>query len=482
MLGKLRHIHFVGIGGVGMSGLALILKNLGFIVTGSDISHSPIIDNLKANGITIFSKHQSQNIEGADVVVYSSAIPKDNPEINVALKKGLPVIPRAEMLAELMRMKYSIAISGTHGKTTVTSLIASILEECGLEPTVVIGGKVVGMQTGAKLGKSEYLVAEADESDRSFLLLFPTIVVVTNIEREHLDCYANLSEIKKAFVEFINKVPFYGSAILCTDCPNVKQILSKIKRNYITYGIKSQAMVRAENIKLNRFTSQFTVCYNGQSKKVKINLAGWHNVQNALAAICVGLKLELSLTKIVKALAKFPGVHRRLELKGQIQDITLLDDYGHHPTEIKVTLQALRNAYPNNRIIAVFQPHRYTRTQALAKEFGYCFDFVDKLIITQIYPASEPPIPKVTSKLIINAVRNHNPKIEIFYKRNLNEIPDFLMKLVKARDVIITLGAGNIWQVGEKLLSCLHNAKLLRTSTKDEACTSHRKKISVCPV
>ncbi len=453
MLGKVRHIHFVGIGGVGMSGLALILKNLGFIVSGSDIHHSPLIDALKMNNIEIYLKHNKRNIEGADVVVYSSAIRKDNPEIRYAMEQGIPVIPRAEMLAELMRMKFSIAVSGTHGKTTVTSLIATVLEECDLNPTVVIGGKVVGTQSGAKLGKSEYLVAEADESDRSFLLLYPTIAVVTNIEKEHLDCYTNLSEIKKAFVEFVNKIPFYGSAILCADCPNVRQILSKVKRNYITYGINNKAMVRATDIELGRFSSKFTVQYNGEVKNIKINLAGLHNIQNALAAICVGLKLELPLTKVAKALSKFPGVHRRLEVKGEKQGIVVVDDYGHHPTEIKVTLQALRNAYPSNRIIAIFQPHRYTRTQALANDFGNCFDLVDKLIVTRIYPASERPIPKVTAKLIVEAIKRHNNKTEIFYKQNLKDIPDFLMKLIEPNDVIITLGAGNVWKVGEEILS-----------------------------
>jgi len=456
MFGKIKHIHFVGIGGAGMSGIALILSNLGYEVSGSDLCKTILTDSLEKKGVKIYYNHNAQNCIGASVVVYSTAIDKNNSEIQFAQENKIPVIPRAEMLAELMRMKYSIAISGTHGKTTVTSLIGTILEQTGLNPTVIIGGRVIGADTGARLGTSEYLVAEADESDRSFLLLYPTIAVVTNIEREHLDYYRNISEIKKAFVEFVNKTPFFGSVILGIDCDTVRKIIPMIKRDIVTYGIKNDAQVRAENIKVSNFNSQFTLRYNSQSYDFKINLPGKHNVENALAAICVGLKLEIPLSNIKQTLENFSGVHRRLERKGEKQGIIVFDDYGHHPTEIKATLTALRNAYPNNRIITVFQPHRYTRTKYLANDFGRCFNSTDIVIITRIYAASELPIPEVSSELIINAINrlNSHPP-ELIYKESFKNITDFLLNSIKPNDVVITLGAGNIWQVGEELLKCL---------------------------
>jgi len=354
-------------------------------------------------------------------------------------------------------MKFSIAVSGTHGKTTVTSLIGTILEQAGLNPTIIIGGRVIGMDTGAKLGQSEYLIAEADESDRSFLLLYPTVAVVTNIEREHLDFYRNISEIKRAFTQFVNKVPFFGTVMLGIDCNAVRKIIPMIKRDYITFGIRKSAQVRAENIKLSDFHSTFRLRYNGQAYNCKINLAGRHNIKNALAAICVGLKLEIPIPVIATALENFAGVHRRLEKKGEKNNIVIYDDYGHHPTETKATLAALRKAYPQRRIITIFQPHRYTRTKFLAKQFGSAFNASDLVIITKIYPASEPPIPGVTSQLIVDTVntRRKTRLNEVILKENFKDIIDFVLSQVKPDDVIITLGAGNIWQIGEDLLKAL---------------------------
>jgi len=461
MFGKINHIHFVGIGGSGMSGIALILKNMGFNISGSDISKSNLTDTLEKQAIKIFYEHNSSNCQNAEVVVYSSAINQNNPEIQYALANKIPVIPRAEMLAELMRMKFSIAVSGTHGKTTVTSMVGTMLEDSGLNPTIIIGGRVLGSNSGAKLGTGQYLIAEADESDRSFLLLYPTIAVVTNIEREHLDYYRNISEIKKAFIQFVNKTPFFGSTILGIDCPQVRKVIPMIKREYITFGINKNAQVRAENIKLLNFGSRFTLRYNGQSLDCKLNVAGKHNIKNALATICVGLKLEISLSQIIQSLENFKGVHRRLEFKGEKNNISIYDDYGHHPTEIKATLTTLRNAYPNNRIITIFQPHRYTRTKFLVNDFQNCFNSIDNLVLTKIYSASETPIPGITSEIIIDAIKNTTnkktkmPNLEIIYKESFPDIITYLLNIIKPNDVIITLGAGNIWQIGEELLKIL---------------------------
>jgi UDP-N-acetylmuramate--alanine ligase len=455
MFGKLDHIHFVGIGGSGMSGIALILKNLGYHVTGSDNTKTALTESLIAKGIKVNYEHSELNCVGASVVVYSTAIKKDNPEIKYANEHKIPVIPRAEMLAELMRMKFSIAVSGTHGKTTVTSMISTMLETAELNPTVIIGGRVLGTDSGAKLGQSQYLVAEADESDRSFLLLFPTIAVVTNIEREHLDCYRNISEIKKAFIQFVNKTPFFGSVILGIDSPSVRNIVPMVKRDSLTFGFRKDAQVRAENIKLYDFYSNFVLHYNGQTYNIKLNLPGKHNIQNGLASICVGLKLEIPIDKIAIALEHFSGVHRRIELKGEKRKVVVFDDYGHHPTEIKATLAALRNAYPERRIVVIFQPHRYSRTQSLAKMFSNSFNAADVVVITKIYAASETPIIGVSSQLIIDSITQSKSHPEVIYKENTPDIITFLLNYLKPNDIVITLGAGNIWQIGEELLKIL---------------------------
>lgn len=454
MFGKINHIHFVGIGGAGMSGIAIVAKNLGYKVTGSDICKTTLTQHLVKQGIQIFYRHKEENCFGASVIVYSSAISADNPELKYARTAKIPVIPRAEMLGELMRVKFSITVSGTHGKTTTTSLISAIFEEAKLHPTIIIGGKILGTETVAKLGKSDYLIAEADESDRSFLLLYPTITVITNIEREHLDHYSSITQIKNTFIEFANRVPFFGSVIVNNDSPHVKKIIPYLKREVITYGLTNESIVYAEKIILDKFFSKFTLRYNEKSIDFKVNLPGKHNVENTLAAICVGLKLHIPFQAIKTALEKFRGIHRRLELKGTKKDITVYDDYGHHPTEVTATLVTLRNAYPNNRIIAVFQPHRYSRTKILGRTFNRSFNNADISIITDIYAASEPKIPEVTSQIIIEAIRKSS-KTQVVYKKKFIDINRFLLQIIKPGDIVITLGAGNIWQVGETLLKAL---------------------------
>ncbi|MEO0052779.1 MAG: UDP-N-acetylmuramate--L-alanine ligase, partial [candidate division WOR-3 bacterium] len=394
MFGRLKRIHFVGVGGAGMSGIALLLKNLGFEVSGSDIQASEVTERLIQEGIKVFIGHQAENCTHAEVVVFSTAVADDNPELVFARAHGIPVIRRAEMLAELMRLKFSIAISGSHGKTTTTSLVTHVLTRAGLDPTAVIGGRIVGAETGARLGQSEYLVAEADESDRSFVLLYPSIAVVTNIEPEHLDYYRNIQDLKKEFLRFVNRVPFYGSVILCMDSPAVRSFRNRVSRRVVTYGVDTEADFTIRDLQLYRFSSAFTVVYDGREiGRFSLAMAGRHNVQNALAAIAVGAELGIDFATIEQALATFTGVHRRLEKKGEVNGIEVFDDYGHHPTEIRVTIEALRHAYPEHRILVVFQPHRYTRTKLLAEEFGTAFDQADEVVITGIYAAAEPPIP-----------------------------------------------------------------------------------------
>ncbi len=457
MFGRLTNIHFVGIGGIGMSGIARVLRKMGFTVTGSDLKPTPITRELEGMEIKVFYGHRTENCQGAQVIVYSSAVARNNPELEWARGERIPVIPRAEMLAELMRMRYSIAISGTHGKTTTTSMIALVLEEAGLKPTSVIGGLVRGSKTNGSLGNGKYLVAEADESDRSFLLLLPTLAVITNIEEEHLDCYQDLAEIKSAFLDFANRVPFYGSVVACADDPNIQDILPEMKRRTITYGFSAQAQIRGVDIDLKSFSSSFRVL-KGTTELGIIELAvgGLHNAQNSLAVIAVCDELAVDFSKVRTGLMSFKGVHRRQELKGKKSEVTVIDDYGHHPTEIKKTLEAVRVSFPHNRLITVFQPHRYTRTKFLQRQFGAAFLETDILIITDIYPAGEAPIAGVSSALIINAIEEHNPgRPQIVHQSDFNQITDYILEIVKPGDVIITLGAGNIWQIGETILKKL---------------------------
>ena len=461
MFGRLKRVHFVGIGGVGMSGIALVLRNMGFEVSGSDTKESDTTRKLAESGIKVAIGHNAANCADAQVVVYSSAVLSDNPELEYARSKEVPVIRRAEMLAELMRMKFSVAISGSHGKTTVTSMVAHLMERGGLDPTSVIGGQVMGAGVGAKLGQSQYLVAEADESDRSFLALYPTIAVVTNIEREHLDVYHDLADIKREFTRFVNRVPFYGSVILGMDSPGVRSIRNRAKRRVVTYGVEGRGSgdggwdFRAKDVQLYGFSSAFTLLYGGKDAgRFNLPLAGMHNVANALAALAAGNELGIGFEAMAQALAVFSGVHRRLEKLGEKNGITVYDDYGHHPTEVRVTLEALRHAFPDRRIVVVFQPHRYTRTQALAGEFGACFAAADELVLTKIYAASEPEIPGVDATLILKAVEA-NGRPAASYVPELADVPGVLVPGLRKGDVVLIAGAGNVCSIGDELLAKL---------------------------
>ncbi len=450
--GKYKKIHFVGIGGAGMSGIAEILHNLGFEVTGSDIQESEVIDYLKTLGIDICIGHRPQNVKNIDVMVISTAIREDNIEVKTAREMGIPIIKRAEMLAELMRMKYSIAVSGAHGKTTTTSMIGEVLEYAGFDPTVIVGGKVMGAFSGARVGKSNFLVAEADESDMSFLKLFPTIAVITNIDMEHMDTYGNLDNIKKAFVEFANKVPFYGSVIINLDWETNTSILPLIERKKITYGISRQAEIRAENVKLDGFSSSYDLyIYSRYAGTVRLNVPGLHNVLNSLTTFAVALELEIPESKVIEGLEKFKGVKRRLEVKGEKDGIMVIDDYGHHPTEIITTLKAIKNFW-NGRIIVVFQPHRFTRTRDLHEKFGPAFMDSDLVYIMPIYPAGEKPIEGVTHELIYNAVKKSGHK-HVKMVNSHEECLEEIKKELKKGDLLLTLGAGNVYKIGEEIIN-----------------------------
>jgi len=449
------HIHFVGIGGIGMSGIAELLLNLGYTISGSDLKLSHITQRLESKGATIFQGHAKENIQQVNVVVTSSAIASKNPEVVRAREMGLPIIPRAEMLAELMRIKYSIAVSGAHGKTSTTAMISQILNTAGLDPTVIIGGLLQGLDTNALHGSGEFIVAEADESDGSFLKYAPAIAAVTNIDLEHLDFYTGIEDIKDKFVQFINSVPFYGLAILCLDNEHIQDILPRIKVRHTTFGLTAQSDLQARNIRFENGQSQFSVTRKDEELgEICLNIPGQHNILNAMAAIATGLELNIPFDTIKKALEEIKGVKRRLEIKGNKKGITVMDDYGHHPTEIMATLTAMRESYPNNRLIVLFQPHRYTRTQGLFHEFTRAFYQSDILIVLPIYAASEAPIPGVDSKLLVEGIQAHGHKEAVF-------APDFTQALSmvthKARegDMILTLGAGDIYTLGEQLVEIL---------------------------
>jgi len=442
-----------------MSGIAELLLNLGYRISGSDLQESDITRRLQALGGTLHIGHDAAWINGADVVVISSAIAADNPEVEAAVNSLIPVIPRAEMLAELMRLtKFGIAIAGSHGKTTTTSMVAWVLAEAGLDPTVVIGGKVDCLGgINAKLGEGDFLIAEADESDGSFLKLAPVLEVVTNIDLEHLDYYSSIEQIKAVFLDFIDKIPFYGAVILCLDDPHVASILPEVKKRFLTYGLTSQANVYAKGINTSGLNTRFEVCVeNVVLGEVNLPLAGVHNVFNALAAITVGLELDIPFATIAAALESFSGVQRRLQVKGERRDITVVDDYGHHPTEIRATLSALRDAWPERRLVVLFQPHRYSRTKALAEEFYTAFHEADILLLTEIYSASESPIPGVTAEALLNGIKKHGHR-HAYFESSFSELLDKAMDILAPGDVVLSLGAGNIWQAGEKLLKMLQD-------------------------
>ena len=457
MYRKGKKIHFVGIGGIGMSGIAELLLTLGYKVSGSDLQESDITRRLTALGTTVHIGHDAAWIEGADVVVTSSAIAPDNPEVEAAVNCLIPVIPRAEMLAELMRLtKFGIAIAGSHGKTTTTSMVAWILGEAGLDPTVVIGGKVDCLGgINARLGEGDFLVAEADESDGSFLKLSPVLEVVTNIDLEHMDYYSSIDQIKGVFLDFIDKIPFYGAAILCLDDPNVAAILPGVKKRFLTYGLTSQANIYAKGITTTGPSTRFEVCREQEILgEITLRLAGLHNIYNALAAVTVGLELDIPFAAIAAALQSFSGVQRRLQIKGERRDITVIDDYGHHPTEIRATLSALRDAWPERRLVVLFQPHRYSRTRALAEEFYTAFYEADILLVTEIYSAGESPLPRVTAEALLNGIKQHGHR-HAYFAPSFAKLLDKTMDILAPGDMVLSLGAGNIWQAGEMLLKIL---------------------------
>ncbi|MDD5559450.1 UDP-N-acetylmuramate--L-alanine ligase [Candidatus Methylomirabilis sp.] len=454
MFKKIRHIHFVGIGGVGMSGIAEVLHNLGYQVSGSDLKVSEHALRLQELGIAIQIGHDPAHVQDADVVVRSSAVSPENPEIVAAKVHAIPVIQRAEMLAELMRMKYGVAVAGTHGKTTTTSMVATVLAKAGLDPTVVIGGRLDALGSNAKLGRGEFMVAEADESDGSFLKLAPTIAVVTTIDAEHLDYYRDLQQIKETFLEFINKVPFYGSAILCLDQEQIRDLLPRVEKRIISYACNERADLTAEGISLTGLNSNFKVRFRGEPLgEIQLRVPGLHNVSNALAAMAVGLELEIEFAVIRTALGEFSGVARRFQVKGSPQDIMVVDDYAHHPAEIQATLRAARAGF-DRRLIAVFQPHRYTRTCRLLPEFASAFDLADQVIITEIYPAGEAPITGVSGRQIADGVAGRRGP-EVLYVERKEEIPDRVLELTRPGDLVITMGAGDIWKAGEQILGRL---------------------------
>lgn len=463
MFKKIKRLHFVGIGGSGMSGIAEILLNLGYNITGSDIHRTAVTERLVELGAKIYYQHSENNIGDADVVVISSAINGDNPELNAAAERGIPVIRRAEMLAELMRLKYGIGVAGTHGKSTTSSLIGEVLAGGELDPTVIVGGLVVNLRSNVRLGMGEYLVAEADEFDRSFLKLTPTIAVVTNIEREHMECYSGMEELLGAFIEFMNKVPFYGAVILCIDDKPLQELLPEIERRIITYGLSTQADVRAVKVDFDKNGSHFVVIADKETLgEVHTNLIGLHNVKNTLAAIAVGLEVGMEFEEIKRALDKFKGVFRRFQIKGEVDNILIIDDFGHHPTEIQVTLQAAKMAYHDRRLVTVFQPHLYSRTQEFYQEFGKAFLNSDLLVITEIYGSREEPIEGVSGEMIARSAKDYGHR-DVHFEPDKDKILELLERLVSPGDMVLTIGAGPIWKIGETFLEMLkkrHNDEI----------------------
>lgn len=455
--GKAKHIHFVGIGGIGMSGIAELLINLGYQVSGSDLKDSPMTRRLADLSGLVFKGHKEENVEGADVVVYSSAVASENPEIQEAKKRSIPVIPRAEMLAELMRLKYGIAIAGAHGKTTTTSMVASILT-CGhLDPTVVIGGRLdIWGGSNAKLGQGDILVAEADESDGSFLALSPAIAVVTNIDHEHMDYYGDMETIRETFIIFINNIPFYGTAILCLDNEEIQGIIPRLKKRYLTYGMTSQADLKGRDLEMEKLGVSFEALYHNNSLgRIVVGIPGEHNMLNALAATAVGLELDLDIGVIKEGLKNLGGLARRFQLKGQKKDILVLDDYGHHPTEITATLKTAKECWPERRLIVVFQPHRYTRTEALFDRFVISFNEADVLIVTPIFSAGETAIDGVTAEGLSQGIKEHGHR-DVILSPTQEDALSTLLSILRPRDLVITLGAGDIHQLGVRLLDKLN--------------------------
>ncbi len=451
---RTRRVHFVGIGGIGMSGIAEVLINLGYEVSGSDLRESPVTRQLVSQGAEVALGHAADNVEGSHVVVISSAVKDDNVEVVAAYDRGIPVIPRAEMLAELMRMKHGLAVAGSHGKTTTTSMLAECLAAANMDPTVVVGGRLNSIDSNAKLGEGDFLVAEADESDGSFLKLSPTVAIVTNIDREHMDHYQDFDTLVQAFLDFINKVPFYGAAVICLDHPVIQKIIPRIHKRYITYGLSSQAEVHAVDLHFSGGTSVFTVMHNDRwLGKVELNMPGRHNVLNALAVVAASLEVDIPFKVVRRALNQFGGVSRRFTERGNEGGVLVIDDYGHHPVEIRSTLQAAREGF-GRRVISVFQPHRFSRIQDLQDDFMSAFNDTDLLVVTDIYAAGERPVEGVTGRGLYQGLREHGHKNAV-YLPDRAAIVAYLLDTVEKGDIVITLGAGDVYRVGEELLEGL---------------------------
>jgi UDP-N-acetylmuramate--alanine ligase len=455
MFKRYQQIHFVGIGGSGMSGIAEILLSLGYRVTGSDARRTDVVDRLEQLGAKVFIGHDAAHVEGSHVVVFSSAVSRDNVEVREARARQIPVIARAEMLAELMRLKYGVAVAGTHGKTTTTSLIGAVLAEGRYDPTIIVGGRVTSLGGNARMGQGEFLVAEADESDGSFLKLDPTIAVVTTIDAEHLDHYGTLEAIMDAFTAFVSKVPFYGAAVLCLDQPNIQRLISRVEKRIITYGLEAGADLVARHVKLSGMSSRFDVYQSGtRLGECTLQIPGRHNVLNALAAIGVGLDLEVPFATIQKALAAFAGVQRRFQVRGVVAGVTVVDDYGHHPAEIRATLAAAKAGF-DARVITVFQPHRFTRTKHLRGEFLTAFNEADAVVVMDIYPAGEAPIPGVTAKDLAEGIRAHGHRHVAYFGGDRARVIDHLREIVRPGDIVLTQGAGDVSQLGPEILKAL---------------------------
>ncbi len=455
VFGNTRHIHMVGIGGIGMSGMAEILLHRGFTVTGSDGSKGDSTDRLEKLGATIYEGHAPEHIEGADAVVYTSAVQaEENVETKAALDSGIPVIKRAEMLSELMRMKYGIGVAGTHGKTTTTTMTGLVVQAGDFDPTIMVGGRVHSFdKTNAVVGKGDIIIVEADEFDRTFLRLSPSLAVITNIDLEHMDIYRDEQDIKDAFIEFANKIPFYGVVVLCLDDPRVRSIIPDIGRRFITYGYTPQAQLRPVKVKSTKLRSSFTVRFEGEELgRISVDAPGDHNVRNALAAVGIGLELGIPFDKIKKGLRNYTGVFRRFQIKYEDSEILVVDDYAHHPTEVKATLGAARDGWPDRRIIAVFQPHLYSRTREMYKEFGLSFFDAEKLILTDIYPSREQPIEGVNGQLISDTAKAFGHR-DVTYIADKEDLPEALEKIVRPGDMVITMGAGDIYKYAESFVA-----------------------------
>ena len=455
---KLRNIHMIGIGGTGMNGIAEVLLNLGYTVSGTDLGRNEATLRLKHLGAKISYGHAADKVHGADVVVISSAIQEDNVEVEEARRLKIPVIPRAEMLAELMRLKNGVAVAGSHGKTSTTSMIAQVLEDAGFDPTIIVGGRLNTVGAHAKLGEGDFIVAEADESDRSFLYLSPYIAVLTNLDEEHLDQYETVEEIKKTFVNFANKVPFYCPIILCLDDPNLQSLIPQLERRIITYGFSAQADLFSRDLQFDKFSSISSLHWKGKEiGKLHLNVPGVHNIHNAMASVAVGLDLDIPEATILKALEKYSGIGRRFELKKEVNNILVIEDYAHHPTEIKATLEAAKQGW-NCRTIAVFQPHRYTRLSMLMDEFATSFNQADVLVLTDIFPAGEKSIKGVTAKALYEEIQEFGHK-NVYFEKDSGKIPDLVAKTAKPEDMIIVLGAGNINKIIPEIIKRLEGRK-----------------------